>query len=58
MNATARDLVEIWDGGDIDQVDDGKVLDFFSNRVEGLVHGHALSVPVMTEAKDDDAVLF
>lgn len=52
------DLVEVWHGGDIDEVDDGKVLHLFCGRVEGLVHGHALCVPVMSEANDDDAVLF
>ena len=52
------DLVKVWDGGDVDEVDDGKVLDLFRDRVEGLVHGHALGVPVVAEADDDDAVLF
>lgn len=51
-------LVEIWDGGDIDEVDDGKVLDLFCDGVEGFVHGHALGVPVMAEADGDDAVFF
>lgn len=52
------DLVKVWDGGDVDEIDDGKVLDLFRDRVEGLVHGHALGVPVVAEADDDDAVLF
>lgn len=49
-------LVEIRDRCDVDQVDDGKVLNLFCDRIQGLVHGHTLRVPVMTESDDDDAV--
>lgn len=58
MQIETAHLVEIRDRGDVDEVDDGKVLDLFGDRVEGLVHGHALRVPVVAKADDDDAVLF
>jgi len=51
-------LVEIWYLSDITQIDDGKILDFFCNRIEGFVHSHTLGVPVVPKADDDDAVLF
>ena len=41
-----------------DEVDNGKVLDLFRGRVEGLVHGRAPDVSVVAEVDDDDPVLF
>ena len=41
-----------------DEVDNGKVLDLFRDRVEGLVHGHAPDVSVVVEADNDAPVLF
>ena len=52
----ATDLVEVRDIGDIDKVDDGEVLDLVRDGVEGLIHRHALAVPVVPEADHDDAV--
>ena len=50
-------LVEVRDVGDVDEVDDGEVLDLVRDGVERLVHRHALAVPVVPEADHDDAVL-
>lgn len=63
MSSIARqgrqsNLVEIGDGSNVHQVNDGKVLNLFCDRVKGFVHCHALGIPVMTEADDDDAVFF
>lgn len=51
-------LVEVWDIGNIYEVDDCKVLHFLCNRVERLVHRHALLVPIVTKADYDDTILF
>lgn len=51
-------LVEIGHFGDIDQVNDGKVLDLFGDRVEEFVHLHAGWVPIGSEPEDDDTVFF
>jgi len=50
-------LVEVWYFSDVAEVDDGKVLHFLGDRVEGLVHHHALGVPVVPKADDNNAVL-
>ena len=49
-------LIEVWDFGDVNQVDDSKVLHFLCNAVQRLVHGHALRVPVVSEADHHSAV--
>lgn len=51
-------LVEVRNVSDIYEVDDCKVLHFLCNRVERLVHRHALLVPIVTKADYDDAILF
>ena len=51
-------LVEIRYLCDVAQVNDGKVLYLFRDGVERLVHHHALRVPVVPEADDNDAILF
>ena len=51
-------LVEVRYLCDIAQVNDGKVLYLLCNRIERLVHHHALRVPVMPEANNNDAILF
>lgn len=43
-------LVEVWHLCDVDQVDDSKVLDLFSNVIQNLIHLHAGWVPVVAEA--------
>ena len=54
----ATDLVEIRHRSDVHQVDDGKVLHLLGDRVQRLVHRHALGIPVMSEPDDDDTILF
>ena len=49
-------LVEIRHLRDVHEVDHSKVLDLVRDAVQSLVHGHALAVPVVPEAYDDDAV--
>ena len=49
-------LVEVRNLGDVDEVDDGKVLNLLRDAVQSLVHDHALRVPVMSEADNDDTV--
>ena len=51
-------FVKVGHLSDIDQVDNGKVLDLLGDRVEELVHLHAGWVPVGAEAEDNDTVLF
>jgi len=51
-------LVEVRNLGDIYEVDDCKVLHFLCDRVEGLVHRHALMVPVVAKANHDNTILF
>lgn len=51
-------LIEIWYLCDVAEVDDGKVLNLFGDRVKCLVHDHALRVPVVPEANDNDTILF
>ena len=51
-------LVEVWYLCDVAEVDDGVVLNLFGDRVQRLVHHHALRVPVVPETNDDDAILF
>jgi len=51
-------LVEVWHLCDVAEVNDGKVLNLFGDRVQRLVHHHALRVPVVPETNDDDAILF
>ncbi len=49
-------LVEVRHLRDVDKVDHSEVLDLVRNTIQSLVHGHALAVPVVPEADDDDAV--
>lgn len=51
-------LVEIGNSGDVDQVDDRKVLHTFGDRIQRFVHRHTLGVPVVSEANHNDAVVF
>jgi hypothetical protein len=51
-------LVEVRYLRDVAEVNDGKILHFLGDGVEGLVHHHALGVPVVPKAYNDDAVLF
>jgi len=51
-------LVEIRYLCDVAQVNDGKVLHLLGDRVERLVHYHALRVPVMPETNNNYAILF
>lgn len=51
-------LVEVRDLSDIHEVDHCKVLHFLCDRIEGLIHRHALMVPVVAKANHDDTVLF
>ena len=51
-------LVEVRYLRDVAEVNDGVVLNLFGDRVQRLVHHHALRVPVVPETDDDDAVLF
>lgn len=51
-------LVEVRNLSDIYQINDCKVLHFLCNRVERLVHCHALLVPIVTKANNNDAILF
>lgn len=50
-------FVEIRDLGNVDEVNDAKVLDFFSDGEQGFVHFHARRIPVMAESNKDDLVL-
>ena len=50
-------LVEVRNLGDVAEVDNREVLNLLSNRVESLVHDHALCVPIVPEADNDHAVL-
>ena len=50
-------LVKVRDIRDVDEVDDGESLDLVRDAIEGLVHRHALAVPVVPEAEHDDTVL-
>ena len=47
-----------WDLGDVDEVDDGEVLDLLSNGEERLVHVHARRVPVVAKPDHHQLVLF
>ncbi len=49
-------LIEVWDLRNVDEVDYSEVLDLVRNTIQSLVHGHALAVPVVPEADDDDSV--
>lgn len=49
-------LVEVGDVRDVNEVNNRKVLHLLRNRVESLIHGHALAVPVMAEANNNDPV--
>lgn len=49
-------LVEVRNICDVNEIDNREVLHLLRNRVECLVHGHALAVPVMTEANNNDAI--
>ena len=51
-------LVEVWYLCDVAEVNDSKVLDLFCDRVQRLVHDHALRVPVVPKANDNNAILF
>jgi hypothetical protein len=51
-------LVEVGHLCDMDKVDKSNVLDLLSDRIEGLVHRHALAVPVMAESNKGDAIFF
>src|SRR5688572_25484940 len=51
-------LIEIRNLSDIYQIDHSKVLDLLRDSVECFVHGHALGVPVVAKADDDDSVFF
>ena len=51
-------LVEIGDFVDINEVNDGKVFDFFGDAVEDFILFHAFLVPVAAEADDDEAIVF
>ena len=50
-------LVEVGHRGDVDEVADAKVLDLFGDGEEGLVHLHAVLVPVVTEPDEHHLVL-
>lgn len=52
------DLVEIRHLGDIDEIDDSEVLHLFSDAVECLIHRHALTIPVVSKAHNNNAVFF
>lgn len=56
MQLRATHLVEVRNLRNIDQVDDSEILDLVRDGVERLVHDHALRVPVVAEAEDDDSV--
>lgn len=49
-------LVEIGHFCDVGEVDDGEVLDFLGDRVQSLVHRHALAVPIMAEPDYNNSV--
>ena len=57
-NGECTHLVEVRHLRDVAEVDDSKVLDLLRDGVKRLVHGHALTVPVVAEADDDNAVFF
>ena len=51
-------LVEIFDLFQIAYVDDSEVLDAICNAVEDFVLAHAVGVPVLAEADDNQAFIF
>lgn len=55
--ATITNLIEVRNLCDIAQVDDSKVLHLLRHAVEGLVHSHALRIPVVAKPNDDDPIL-
>src|SRR5882762_5457002 len=42
----------------IDEIYHSKVLDFLGNAVERLIHRHALAIPIVTKAQDNNTVFF
>ena len=50
------DLIEVRNLGDIAQIYYSEVLYLLRHAIEGLVHSHALGIPVVTEPNDDDSV--
>jgi hypothetical protein len=51
-------LVEIRHFCYVDEINDGKVLDFLSNAIERLIHSHALTVPVVSKVYNNDVIFF
>jgi len=49
-------LVKVRDLCDVCKIDDSKVLDLLGDGVERFVHYHALGVPVMSKANDDNSI--
>ena len=56
QNLKSTHFIKVRNLRDVDQIYDGKVLDLLGDAIEGLIHRHALTIPVMTEAEDHDAV--
>lgn len=50
--------VEVGHFGDVDEVDDAKVLHVFSQGVENFIHRHTCLVPVMPKPDSDDFIFF
>ncbi len=53
-----KKLLYTWDFGDVDEIDDAEVLDLFGDGEEGLVHLHAVRIPIVAESDDHNFVLF
>ena len=53
---TIANLIEVRNLRDVAQVDHSKVLHFLRHTIEGLVHSHALGIPVVAEPNDDDPI--
>ena len=51
-------MFDTWDFGDVNEIDDAEVLDLLGDGEEGLVHLHAIRVPIVTKADDHNFVLF
>lgn len=51
-------LVEIRNFRDVDQIENGKILDLFRDSIECLVHSHTFFIMVMAETDTDDTIFF
>ncbi len=51
-------MLDTWDFGDVNKIDDAEVLDLLGDGEEGLVHLHAIRIPIVTESDDHNFVLF